>query len=214
MPLTRARISTFAFFALNGFTFGMWVVNIPEIRDRTGASTVALGYLLLLMGSVALIGMQVGGWLIDRFGSRTVLTVSGLALSLVVVGPGFATSTAGLAAALVTFGAFNGVVDVAQNAQAVEVEREYGRPIMSSFHAFFSLGGLLASLLGGGLIALGVDVRWSLAGAAVAGVLLVLTASRTLLRPTHLTTREPGAASSATRCPSSRSRASETRRTS
>lgn len=193
MPLTRARISTFAFFALNGFTLGMWVVNIPEIRDRTGASTVALGYLLLLMGSVALTGMQVGGWLIDRFGSRTVLTVSGLALSLVVVGPGLATSIAGLAAALVTFGAFNGVVDVAQNAQAVEVEREYGRPIMSSFHAFFSLGGLLASLLGGGLIALGVDVRWSLAGAAVAGVLLVLTASRTLLHPTHLTTREAGA---------------------
>jgi MFS family permease len=193
MPLTRARIATFAFFALNGFTLGMWVVNIPEIRDRTGASTVALGYLLLLMGSVALIGMQVGGGLIDRFGSRTVLTVSGLALSLVVVGPGLATSTAGLAAALVTFGAFNGVADVAQNAQAVEVEREYGRPIMSAFHAFFSLGGLLAALLGGGLIALGVDVRWSLAGAAVAGVLLVLTASRKLLRPTHLTTREAGA---------------------
>jgi MFS family permease len=187
MPLARARISTFAFFALNGFTLGMWVVHIPEIRDRTGASTVALGYLLLLMGGTAFIGMQVGGRLIDRLGSRAVTVVAGLMLSLAVAGPGLATSTTGLAVALGVFGAFNGVVDVAQNAQAVEVERAYGRPIISAFHAFFSLGGLLASLVGGGLIALGADVRWSLAGAGIAGVLLVLAAWPALLAPSHST---------------------------
>jgi MFS family permease len=187
MPLARARISTFAFFALNGFTLGMWVVHIPEIRDRTGASTVALGYLLLLMGGTAFIGMQVGGRLIDRLGSRAVTVVAGLMLSLAVAGPGLATSTTGLAVALGVFGAFNGVVDVAQNAQAVEVERAYGRPIISAFHAFFSLGGLLASLVGGGLIALGADVRWSLAGAGIAGVLLVLAARPALLAPSRST---------------------------
>jgi MFS family permease len=184
MPPTRARTATFAFFALNGFLLGMWVVHIPEIRDRTGASTATLGYLLLLLGGTALLGMQVGGRLIDRYGSGVVTTVAGLALSVCLVGPGLATSVPGLAVALGVLGVFNGVIDVGQNAHAVEVERAYGRPIISAFHAFFSLGGLLASLVGGVLIALDTDVRATLAGAGVLGVLVTLAAWRNVLPPT------------------------------
>lgn len=193
MPVSRARRSTFVIFALNGFLLGMWVVNIPEIRDRTGASTSTLGYLLLLLGGTALLGMQGGGRLIDRFGSRVVTTVAALALSVCLVGPGLATNVAGLAVALGVLGIFNGTIDVAQNAQAVEVERAYGRPIISAFHAFFSLGGLLAALVGGGLISVGADVRWTLAGSGVAGVLVTLAARPALLPPSQATTREAGA---------------------
>lgn len=192
MPLSRARRSTFAIFALNGFLLGMWVVNIPEIRERTGASTATLGYLLLLLGGAALIGMQAGGRFIDRFGSRVVAVVASLALSVLLVGPGLATNTAELAVALGLLGMFNGVIDVAQNAHAVEVERAYERPIISGFHAFFSLGGLLASLLGGGLIALDVDVRLTLAGAGVLGVVVTFIARPALLPPSPATTREAG----------------------
>ena len=193
MPPSAARRSTFAIFALNGFLLGMWVVHIPEIRDRTGASTAVLGYLLLLLGGAALLGMQVAGRLIDRFGSRVVAVVAGLALSVCLVGPGLATSTPALAVALGLLGVFNGVIDVAQNAQAVEVERAYGRPIISGFHAFFSLGGLVASLIGGALIALDSDIRLTLAGAAVLGVLVTLAARPALLLPSPGTTRESGA---------------------
>ena len=192
MPLSRARRSTFAIFALNGFLLGMWVVNIPEIRDRTGASTAVLGYLLLLLGGAALIGMQAGGRFIDRFGSRVVAVTASLALSVCLIGPGLATNTAGLAVALALLGAFNGVIDVAQNAQAVEVERAYGRPIISGFHAFFSLGGLLASLIGGGLIAFDTDVRLALAGAGVLGILVTFAARPALLPPSPGTIRESG----------------------
>ena len=192
MPLSAARRSTFAIFALNGFLLGMWVVHIPEIRERTGASTAVLGYLLLLLGGAALLGMQVGGRLIDRFGSRVVVVVAGLALSVCLVGPGLATSTPALAVALGLLGAFNGVIDVAQNAQAVEVERAYGRPIISAFHAFFSLGGLIASLIGGVLIALDTDVRLTLACAGVLGFLLTLAVRPGLLPPSPATTRESG----------------------
>jgi MFS family permease len=193
MPYPRARRATFAIFALNGFLLGMWVVNIPEIRDRTGVSTAVLGYLLLLLGGAALIGMQIGGRLIDRFGSRVVAVVASLALSGCLVGPGLATSTAALAVALGLLGMFNGVIDVAQNAHAVEVERAYGRPIISGFHAFFSLGGLLASLIGGGLIALDTDLRLTLLGAGVLGILVTFAARPALLPPSPHTTRESGA---------------------
>lgn len=184
MPLTRARKSTFAFFALNGFLLGMWVVHIPEILDRTGASTVTLGYLLLLMGGTALVGMQVGGRVIDRLGSRAVMVAAGLVLSAALIGPALATSVTGLAVALGLLGAANGVLDVAQNAQAVEVERAYGRPIISAFHAFFSLGGLLASLIGGALIALDANLQLSLGGAGLAGIAVALLARPELLRST------------------------------
>ncbi len=184
MPLARARMSTFAFFALNGFVLGMWVVHIPEILDRTGADQATLGYALLLMGGTALIGMKVGGRIIDRLGSRPVTFSAGLALSTALIGPALATSVAGLAVALAVLGAANGIVDVAQNAQAVEVERAYGRPIISAFHALFSLGGLAASIIGGLLIATAVDIRLTLGSAAIAGIAVTLIA-----RPALLSTR-------------------------
>jgi MFS family permease len=190
--LTRARAATFAYFALNGFVLGMWVVNIPEIRDRTGASTEQLGYLILLLGGAALAGMQVAGRLIDRYGSGRVTVVSALALSASLVGPALASDVFGLAAALVLVGLANGFVDVGQNSHAVQVETRYGRPIMSAFHALFSLGGLLASLVGGAMIGLGVDLLWTLSVSAVAG-LAVAVAAGTRVLP-HVAVRAPAAA--------------------
>lgn len=180
--ITRARQATFAFFVLNGFTLGMWVVHIPSIRERTDISQSDLGYLLLLMGATALVGMQLAGRLIDRLGSRTVTVGAGVLLCLTLLGPGFASTATGLAFGLGALGFANGVMDVSQNAHAVEVERLYGRPIMSSFHAFFSLGGLLASISGGSLIALDVPVGYSLTGAAFVGIVGTLIARPWLLR--------------------------------
>ena len=185
--MRRARQATFAFFVLNGFSLGMWVVNIPEIRDRTGISTTTLGYLLLLIGGAAFLGMQLGGRLIDHFGSRAVTGVAGVVLSLTLIGPAFARSGLSLAIGLSLLGFANGIIDVSQNAQAVAVEREFGRPIMSAFHAFFSLGNLLASIVGGALIGLGVGLEVSLPTAAVCGVAVSLIARRWLL----ITTQTP-----------------------
>ena len=184
MPLVPARRATTAIFVLNGFVLGMWVVNIPEILDRTGATKAQLGTLLLLLGGSAYLGMQVTGHLIDRHGSRPVAVVAALLLCTALLGPAFATDVWTLAAALTLLGFTNGAVDVAQNTHAAEVERGYGRPIMSGFHAFFSLGGFLAALLGGALIAAGVDLRLSLGIAAVAGVGVTLAARPGLLPPT------------------------------
>ncbi|MCL3817699.1 MFS transporter [Aeromicrobium wangtongii] len=178
---TRARTATFGVFALNGFLLGMWIVNIPTIKSRTGVDQAELGLLLLVLGAMAWIGMQLAGPAIDRLGSRPVVTFAAVALALAVPGPALATSGTQLAVALAVVGFFNGMVDVAQNAQAVVVERAYGRPIMSAFHALFSLGGLAASVLGGSLIALDVDVRVTLTAAAVIGVVAALALRSSLL---------------------------------
>ncbi|WP_456696811.1 MFS transporter [Aeromicrobium sp. P5_D10] len=192
MNPTRARAATIGVFALNGFVLGMWIVNIPTIKDRTGVDQATLGLLLLALGIAAWVGMQFAGAIIDRFGSRPVLTASAAAVSLAVPGPAFATNATQLVIALAVIGFFNGIVDVSQNAQAVVVEREYGRPIMSAFHAFFSLGGLLAAVTGGLLIALDVDVRVTLCSAAVAGSIVALSLRTSFLTEAELITARPG----------------------
>lgn len=169
-------------FWLNGFLLGMWIVNIPTIKDRTGVDQADLGLILLVLGGMAWVGMQLSGPAVDRFGSRPVVIVATIALAATLPAPGFATSAVQLVIALAVVGFFNGFIDVAQNAQAVVVEREYGRPIMSAFHAFYSLGGLAASALGGSMIALDVDVRATLVVAAVIGI-VAATVLRTSLIP-------------------------------
>ncbi|MGJ9421382.1 MFS transporter [Aeromicrobium sp. CF3.5] len=189
----RARIATFGFFALNGYVLGLWVVNIPEIRDRTGASTEQLGYLILLLGGAALVGMQAAGRLIDRFGSGVITRSACVALSLSLIGPAWSTSIPGLAVALALVGLANGFVDVGQNSHAVEVETAYQRPIMSAFHAMFSLGGLLAAVVGGSAIGAGVDLRWTLGLSAALGAVASVAFGRHLIAPS---TRDVVASSS------------------
>lgn len=193
MPPVAARRATAAVFVLNGFVLGMWVVNIPEILDRTGASQTELGGLLLVMGGAALIGMQLAGRLVDQFGSRPVAVGGSLASCAALFGPAFASGVVTLAVALAAFGLANGAVDVAQNAHAVEVERAYARPVMSAFHAFFSLGGVVAAVVGGTFISAGLDLRVSVTIATGAGVGVTLAARRGLLpRSTDLPPRQPG----------------------
>ena len=86
-----------------------------------------------------------------------------------------------LAIALGAVGLANGLMDVSMNAHAVEVERGYERPIMGAFHAYFSLGGLAAALVGGPLIAAEVDVLITLVAAYAAGILATLACARWVL---------------------------------
>lgn len=179
--LTRARVAAASLLFSNGFLLGAWIVHIPVIMDRTGVSAATLGTLLLLMGVCAWLGMQAAGFFVDRTGSARAATVGLVLMCLILPLPALATDVWTLGAALALLGATNGVVDVAQNAQAVTVERAYGRPIMSSFHAWFSAGGLAASALGGGMLALGSPVTLNFLVFAVIGLMLVVVARPHLL---------------------------------
>lgn len=147
-PIRIARTALFAVFGLNGMLSALWIVHIPAVTQRAGVSHSALGMLILLMAGCAIAGMQAAGPLADRLGSRTLTATAATILSVALIGPGLATTPATLAIALAAFGFGNGMLDVSMNAQAVHIERAYPRPIMSAFHACFSLGGLLGSLAG------------------------------------------------------------------
>ncbi|SCD83412.1 Major Facilitator Superfamily protein, partial [Streptomyces sp. SolWspMP-5a-2] len=146
--LRAARVATFTYFILNGTLLGMWVVQIPPVEERVGISHAVLGGFLVLLGLGAFLGMQVAGPLADRLGTRTVVPASALLCAATLVLPGLATAPWALGVALLVFGFANGCLDVSMNAHAVQVEKAYGRPVMSAFHATFSVGGVLAALAG------------------------------------------------------------------
>lgn len=155
--LRAARLATFGFFTLNGFVLGVWVVHIPVVEHRAGIGHAVLGWLLLLLGGGAFAGMQFAGPLTDRFGARKVVPVSAVLCSAAVVLPGLAVNAWTLGAALLLLGFGNGCLDVSMNTHAVQVERGYRRPVMSAFHAFFSVGGVLAALAACADAELGVE---------------------------------------------------------
>lgn len=183
--LLRARIAVIGAFAVNGFLLASWVVSIPQVEERAGLSHATLGTILLLMGLGSFVSMQVGGWLVDRVGSRLVTIVALAILAVAITLPAAAVDagTPVLALAVLAIGLGNGAVDVGMNAHAVQVERALGRPVMSGFHACWSIGGAIGA--GVGAIARGQDVGLApyLVGAAVAGALAAAAMLPGLLPP-------------------------------
>lgn len=165
--LSRARLGVFGTFFVAGFGLAAWLVNIPLIQQSTQISHTTLGILLLILGLGGVVGMQISGFVIARLGSR-IVAAAALAVFVITVNlPAHATDPIFLGVALFVFGLGNGSLDVAMNDQAVIVERAYGRPIMSAFHAFWSVGGAAGALFGAATQWLGLGLTASVLAAAV-----------------------------------------------
>src|SRR4030095_327092 len=156
MTVRRSRVAVAVFFFINGAVLASWVPHIPAIKTRHMLSDRALGIVLLALAAGSVLALPVGGWLVGRLGSRVMTAAAGLALCLALPLPVASPSVALLSVALPSRGACKCLLDVSMNAQAAEVERCVGRPIMSSFHALFSLGGVAGALLAGGAMAVGI----------------------------------------------------------
>jgi len=167
--LRRTRISVSLIFLIHGILVSNWLSRIPAVRAKLHLSMAVLGATLLAAAAGALLAMPLTSKLVGRFGSARVTRASTLGLCICVVLPGLAWNAPALAAALFAYGAAAGVMDVAMNTEAVAVEAAYGRPVMVSFHALFSFGGMIGSLMGSVAAGHAIEPRWHLA--AVGGVL-------------------------------------------
>ncbi|MFC9329823.1 MFS transporter [Kitasatospora sp. NPDC057015] len=176
-----ARLALTAFFAMDGFLFAAWVVRIPDIRGQVSASHSALGLALLCISAGAVATMPVVGRLCVRYGSRPVTIASVALLSAAVPLPAHTHSVLTLGAVLLLFGAGYGGANVAMNSAAVEVVAELRRPVMPSFHAGYSLGGLLGAGIGG-LLAGTLSTAWALALSGALGLAVTAAAGTALLR--------------------------------
>ena len=145
--LRRARIGVFAGFATSGFVMGAWAAALPGVGARLDLGEAQLGTTLLLIQIVGLATMTLAGRLADRHSTRTLLRWTGPASQLVLLAPALAGDYTALLVCAAVYGIGVGFTEVGLNAHSVELERHYGRPIISSFHGFWSLGGALAGAL-------------------------------------------------------------------
>jgi MFS family permease len=147
--LRHARWAGCLYFLLAGTAIGTWTARIPAVKQALGLGDGELSIALVGFVAGAITGMQLVGRLIDRHGSLRVVTVVAMTEAIVVVLPGFAPNLAVLTATLFCFGVNHGALNIAMNAHAVEVERGFGRPILSSLHAMYSIGGFVGAVVGG-----------------------------------------------------------------
>ncbi len=147
--------ATRALFFLAGTAFAVWSALVPFLKVRTGADEATLGLLLLCLGGGSLLVMPFSGLLVSKFGCRRVLSVACPMGVLCLPALAWVDSVGGAAVLIALMGALLGTVDVTMNIQSVIVEKAAGKPMLSGFHACYSLGGIA----GAGLMSLFLNCR-------------------------------------------------------
>jgi MFS family permease len=184
--LRSARISTTVVFFLTGAVVAAWSTRIPAVQQRLHLTPATLSVAILGLEGGAVAGLSIGAALVARLGSRRSLRAGFAVYPTALVGVAIAPSLAALAVALTMMAAANSVVDVAMNAQGVELERRYGRPVLSAMHAGHSVGLFAGGLAGTAAAVAGLSPVGHFAGTAACGVILGVTATRWLVdEPIH-----------------------------
>jgi predicted MFS family arabinose efflux permease len=187
--LRAARRAVRLVFLVNGTVLAGWAPLVPLAQARLGLNEAGLGLVLLALGLGAILSMPTTGPLIARFGSRAVLLAAGSLFCLVLPLLPLAPTAPLLGLGLFLLGVANGAMDVSMNAHAVVVEAKGGRPVMSSIHGIFSVGGLL------GAVGISLALRAGLPPQLAAVLLSALALSVLLLQaPALLRRRQEGLA--------------------
>ncbi|HEY3621965.1 MAG TPA: MFS transporter [Roseiarcus sp.] len=182
-PPWPQRLATLSVFLANGLGIGSWAAAIPRVKADLALSDAGLSAALLAFAAGGIVAMPLTGLLAHRLRSGLASIVGGFAFAAAIAAIGSARSLEILSATAFLAGMTSGVMDVAMNANASDVERRWGRPLMSSFHAAFSLGGATGALLGGWLGEKGTAL--GLVGPALLSSLLVAIAVPFLMREGH-----------------------------
>jgi MFS family permease len=165
------RWATTGVFFVNGAGVGTLLPHIPYLQERLDLTKSVIGLCLLAAAIGSLTAMPIVGQVLDRRPTRSIIRVATCVYTASLVLPLLAPSPVLLAAALCLFGAGNGTMDVAMNAHGTALEREAGRPILSSLHAGWSIGGVAGSA--GASLALAADFDPRVYVAVAAAVLFV-----------------------------------------
>ena len=185
-----ARRATYAMFFADGIGFGIWAGHIPALKQKFQLSDSSLSIVLLAVAAGSIVSMPMAGQAVRHFGSKRCIAVSVACYGLCLVGIAFAPTLILFVLAALLFGAAKGGVDVGINAQAVVVEQCYGRPIMSSFQALWSVGGLAGGFLTSAALGLGSTPPVNLACIGVLILLLDLLCYSPLMRDTSSSSQE------------------------
>ncbi len=188
----HARYAVGATFAINGLTFANLVPRYPEIVADLGLDNAAFGAAVAAWPLGALLSGLLAGVAVTRWTSKRVIVGASLAMSVLLVGVGWASSWLALAAVFLCVGLVDALIDIANNAQGLWVQRRLGTSIITGLHGLWSVGAVVGGLIGSAFAGLGVPVRWHLVITGVLFAVSLLLVSRLLL-PGHEPAAEEGA---------------------
>lgn len=176
-----ARLATRLSFLAGGFAISCWAPLIPFAKNSVGADEALLGILLLCLGMGSVVAMPLTGIISARRGARPMILLGGFGMGLTLPFLALAGHPVSLGATLFVFGAALGTLDVAMNVHAAEVERTEARPLMSGFHAQFSIGGFAGAGSMTALLSFGLSpILAALIGSALTLGAMALAAPRLL----------------------------------
>jgi MFS family permease len=180
----RARWALPWIFFLMGLTSMAWVPRIPEIKSSLGLSDGEFGVVLVSSSVGAIIGAQLAGRLIQRFGSRNLMRFAQTTLPLGVLLMGLASNVYVLALGLFFMGLGSAAMDIPGNAQAVVIERLIGKKFLASLHGAWSIGTFVAALVGGA-VATFVSPAINLGVLAAIGMIIFIPLTERMLDATR-----------------------------
>jgi len=191
LPGVPQQHATRIIFLLSGFAMAAWAPLVPFAKLRLDINDGTLGLLLLCIGAGSTFSMPLTGFLTGRFGCKSVILLAAIILCLDLPLLTLMDSVAGMALALLIFGAAIGMVDVAMNVHAVVVEKASGRAMMSGFHGFFSLGSIFGALAVSGLLFLGLTPFQSILFVVALMIIALLPTQRHFWQDTRNSSDDP-----------------------
>lgn len=187
----RIRYAVLSLFIAQGLCFASWASRLPDIKkDFSVESYLHYGLLMLLLPIGKFVAIPIVGFLLPRLGSKKTVLISicGYALALFVVSivPGIT----GLGITLFLFGTFWNMTDISLNTQAIEVERIYGKPIIATFHASWSLAACIGAIIGYLMINMSIITFYHFMGIFVIALLIILVNYKYLQEPAVVTEKK------------------------
>lgn len=156
VQLKTRRFAAGAFFFLTGLCFSSWASRIPDLQKRFQLSEGQLGSVLVGMPLGSLLALPLAAWAVFRFGSKTVVLVGMTFYLLFLLGIAIAPDAFMLAIVVFLFGMMGNMMNISLNTQALGIEKDYGRNILSSFHGLWSLAGFIGAGIGALMVYLDV----------------------------------------------------------
>jgi MFS family permease len=176
------RIAVKIAFFVNGFIYANWSSRLPRIQEIYHADYGRIGLVLLSLSVGAVAAMPFAGWMIIKNGSRRITLITAILYCIFVPLIPLLPNFISLLALYLFMGVATGMLDVAMNAQAIVIERAYNRPIMTSFHALFSIGMMIGGWCSAYFASLETDLIHHFSIVVGIALIALAWASRNLVR--------------------------------
>lgn len=183
--MIKPREAVLIIFAVHGMIMAGWIARIPYVKDKLEMSEGTLGLVLLAASLGIIMSLPIVGGFINRYSSRRVTWWGSMAYATFLPFLMLMPSVPTLAIMLFIYASGAAFMDISMNAQAVEVEKQAKKPLMSSFHGAFSIGNFIGAILSSAIIYLDIDPVWHLVIFTVLAWILVNAVTPALIPDTQ-----------------------------